>query len=111
MAVGPGTASTSMPSAAASRTSTLPGSLMQGVPASVTTATVRSSSSIRWGSEDARCSSLCWWLEMQGVSMPKWLSSARVTRVSSAAIKSALLSVSIARGVMSLRLPIGVATT
>ena len=59
IAVGPGTASTSMPAAAASRTSTLPGSLMQGVPASVTTATVRSSDSIRSTSGEARCSSLC----------------------------------------------------
>ena len=36
IAVGPGTASTSMPAAAASFARKLPGSLMQGVPASVT---------------------------------------------------------------------------
>ena len=43
--------------------------------------------------------------------MPKWFSSRRVTRVSSAAIKSAASSVSRARGEKSPRLPMGVPTT
>ena len=43
--------------------------------------------------------------------MPKWLSSLSVTRVSSAAMKSASSSARSARGDMSPRLPMGVPTS
>ena len=45
-----------------------------------------------------------------GFLMPKWFSSFTLTRVSSAAMKSAWPSVSTARGEKSPRLPMGVAT-
>ena len=53
---------------------------------------------------------LCWWNVSNGVLILYADSSFVVTRVSSAQIKSTLVSVSKARDEMSLRLPIGVAT-
>ena len=45
-----------------------------------------------------------------GFFSPRWFSSFSVTRVSSAAMKSAAANASAARGVKSPRLPMGVAT-
>ena len=84
---------------------------MQGVPASVVTATSMFSASIRWAIWTALLRSLCSWQLVSGVEMSKAFSSFMVTRVSSAAINCTLRRVSMARGLMSLRLPIGVATT
>ena len=111
MAVGPETATTGMPRSAASRTRTLPGSLMQGVPASVVTATSMFSASIRSAIWMALLRSLCSWQLVSGVEMSKAFSSFMVTRVSSAAISCTARRVSMARGLMSPKLPMGVATT
>ena len=85
---------------------------MPGIPASVTYAT-------RWPSrtastiQPAPSRSLCAWTARSrpAAAIPSWVSRARVRRVSSAAITSAVRKVSTARADRSPRLPIGVATS
>jgi hypothetical protein len=98
-----------MPRSIAARTSVKPGSLMPGVPPSVTTATSLPCSSSR-SSFSPATASLWSWNGIWWVSMPKCFSRTPVLRVSSAATRSTLFRTSIARAGMSPRLPIGVAT-
>src|SRR5262245_16698566 len=107
---GPGTGTTSMPAARASRTSRKPGSEMPGVPASVTRATEAPSASA-FKICGPRASLLCSKYETVGVWMSKCESSARVRRVSSQAISATSRSTRSARADTSSRLPMGVATT
>ena len=82
-----------------------------GVPASQVSATSMFSESIFSMMGAAFCCSLCRWQEIVGLLRPIAFSSFIATRVSSAATRSTFSSVSRTRGEMSLRLPIGVATT
>ena len=107
----PGTGITWIPAAAHARTTSFPGSEMQGVPASVTSTAFRSPSRIFEASGSALFPSLCRWQLTSGAWNPKTWHSFMVTRVSSAIIRSAVFIVSTARGEKSCRLPIGVATT
>ena len=67
MAQAPGMATTSMPLSTARRTRMLPGSLMQGVPASVVRATLMPSSCMRATMACAFSVSLCSWQLVSGV--------------------------------------------
>ena len=87
-----------------------PGSLMPGVPASHTSATLsprRSAATI----SSARAASLCACTAKGRLAIDRCASSVAVTRVSSAPMRSTLPSTSTARSVTSRRLPSGVATT
>ena len=106
----PGTGLTFTPAARAARTSRKPGSDTSGVPASLTSAS-DSPASRRATSFCAIASSLCSCSASNGVAMPKWASNWPLRRVSSAQIAATARKVSRARGLMSPRLPIGVATT
>ena len=108
-AVGPGTGTTFTPRSSASATSFSPGSLMPGLPASVTSAQSAPASSrsrirpARWPSAKAGRLTV-------SAATPKCSSSTRECRVSSHAMKATALSVSRARGDRSPRFPMGVAT-
>ena len=95
----------------AARTRRAPGSLMPGVPASLTSATLLPGAQRGDERVDLRCASLCRAAHAAGWRCRSARSSVAVTRVSSAAITSALRRMSSARSVTSRRLPIGVATT
>ena len=109
-ALTPGIGTTLMPASRTILTTTAPGSLMPGVPASVTRAIfsppINSANNF---SADWR--SLCSCTAINFLTMPKCDSKPAVWRVSSAAITFTFLSVSSARKVISPKLPIGVATT
>src|SRR5581483_7898418 len=111
-ALGPGTVDTSRSASTHARTRAWPGSETPGVPASVTYATT-SPAAMRSTTRASACRSLWAWsaTSRPRAGTPACVSSARVRRVSSAAIRSASRSVSTARGDRSPRLPIGVATT
>ena len=109
-AEGPGIAETVMPAFSAALTSRSPGSLMPGVPASLTNATSTSSSNSATTCSHASCS-VCSLMTMYF--LPEWprcCNNKPVRRVSSQQTTDTEPSVSIARCDMSLRLPIGVAT-
>src|SRR5713101_6019369 len=101
---------TGMPRARAPATSSAPGSLTAGVPASVTRATSRppasSSKRRRW----ALAAEWAWKLSSSACE-PTCCRSVLLRRVSSAATTAARVSVSAARGERSPRFPSGVATT
>src|SRR5687768_7264809 len=99
-----------MPARCASPTSQAPGSDSAGVPASLTSAIVFPSRSAAISPAAAR-RSLCACRATVRALIPWRASSVRVVRVSSQAMRSALRRVSRARGLVSERLPIGVATT
>src|SRR6266852_1421522 len=110
-ALGPGTGTTGTPCSTARRTSSAPGSLTPGVPASVTSASeAPCASRCRMGSA-RRASSYAGSAWNGFFSMPRCFSSWPVWRVSSATTPSQAASTSRARAVRSCRLPIGVATT
>ena len=83
---------------------------MLGVPASLTSAIFLPFCNCV-NSVDARLFSLCFWSDIKGVLISNSRSNNWVTRVSSAAIRSTCVSVSISRNVQSLKFPIGVAHT
>src|SRR6266571_6772409 len=109
-AVGPGIVTTCTSRARAAATSSAPGSLTAGVPASVTSATSfpvprkwrmrRSAAAVEWA-----------WKLSSSACDPACASSGLVWRVSSAATAATWRSVAAARGERSSRLPSGVATT
>ena len=109
-ALAPGIGNTRWPAARTAATSSAPGSLTAGVPASETNATdlpcAIQSTTLR-----APPCSLWAWSATSFAPMPKCVSSPRVTRVSSAATMSTERKVSNARCVTSPRFPMGVATT
>ena len=109
-ALGPGTTRTSMPSAAAARTSRKPGSETPGMPPSVTRATSSPSRSrfticgTRWRSFPSKKESIGTRTSMPASRRPE-------RRVSSAATSDTCARVSRARRLRSPRLPMGVPTT
>ena len=105
----PGTPITGMPASTAARISSLPGSEMQGVPASVITATLLPES-ISLMKYLALPYSLNLWLETRRLRISSLFSSTIERRVSSAAMMSTVLRISRPRGDMSRELPMGVAT-
>ena len=106
----PGIAETVMPDESAALTRRSPGSLMPGVPASLTSATLLPPSIRCTTSSQASCS-VCSLITMYFLpEMPRCCSNKPVRRVSSQHTTSALLSASVARCVMSPKLPMGVAT-
>src|SRR2546426_5327402 len=94
----------------AAATSSAPGSLTVGVPASVTSATSLPVANRRRMRRSA-VSLECAWKLMSSAREPMWASSGLVWRVSSAATAAARVNVAAARGERSSRLPSGVATT
>ena len=107
---GPGIDDTVMPASTAAFTSRSPGSLMPGVPASLTSATSIPPSSLPTTSSQAS-NSVCSLITMYFLpEMPRCCNSIPVRRVSSQHTTSAACNASTARGEMSLKLPIGVAT-
>ena len=106
----PGTGTTLRPAARTASTMRAPGSDTAGVPASDTSAT-RSPARRRTTSFSATSRSLCWCAASICLFRPKRVSSAPVLRVSSQATTSASNSTCSARSVMSVTLPMGVATT
>jgi len=109
-ALGPGSTSTSIPPAMHSRTSAKPGSEINGVPASDTSA-MSAPARIRCASARARPFSLCSCRLTSDASIAWRSSSCRVCLVSSQAIASACASAASTRSVTSCRLPIGVGHT
>ncbi len=113
---GPGTVLTVSPAAASWAASQAPGSEMPGVPASLTTATVAPPATAP-ATRSRRAASLCPCSDRRRsplgplAVMPLAESRARVRRVSSQQIRSAVASTSRARGERSPRFPIGVATS
>ena len=105
----PGTPTTRMPASTAARISSLPGSDMQGVPASVMTAT-DFPASISPMKYFALPYSLNLWLDTSLLRISSLPSSTIDRRVSSAAIMSTSESIFLPRGDISCELPIGVAT-
>ena len=109
-ALGPGSTSTATPAARAAATSSLPGSEIPGIPASLVTAT----SAIARPLENRRRRALRVLLAIAPDLARRRASSApssfRATRVSSATISSASRSTSSARSVTSRRFPSGVGT-
>ena len=91
-------------------TTSAPGSDSPGVPASVTSATLRPCLS-HWTTFAAMLASLCWCSATGRLPIPCRLSRDAVLRVSSAAMTSAAASTFSARSVMSSTFPMGVATT
>ena len=89
--------------------SSLPGSEMQGVPASLITATLLPES-ISFIKYLALPYSLNLWLDTSLFFISSLLSSTMERRVSSAAMISTSLSICLPRGDMSRELPMGVAT-
>src|SRR5881296_1828135 len=94
----------------AAATSTAPGSLTVGVPASVTRATSLPLAS-RCRTRRKAAPLECAWKLISSAREPTWARSGLVWRVSSAATAAARISVAAARGDRSSRLPSGVATT
>src|SRR3989441_765663 len=94
----------------AAATSTAPGSLTVGVPASVTRATSFPAPS-RWRMRRSAESGECAWKLTSSAPEPTCASRTLVCRASSAATAAACFRVAAARGERSSRLPSGVATT
>ena len=109
-ALTPGIGTTFMPASRTIFTTIAPGSLTAGVPASVTSAILSPYLSCA-NSLSPDCCSLCSCTAINFLLMPKCDNKPEVCRVSSAAMASTNFSVSIARNVMSPKLPIGVAIT
>ena len=109
-ALAPGIGTTGNPASCAAATIRLPGSLIAGVPASVTNATLIPCCR-RPSTCCAACTSLCAWAGKMSGRIPRWASKVRLTRVSSAATLATVRSTWAARVERSSRLPIGVATT
>ena len=108
---GPGIAETVMPAFSAALTSRSPGSLIPGVPASLTSATSVLSSNSATTRSHASCS-VCSLMTMYFLpDRPRCCNNKPVRRVSSQQTTVTEPSVSMARCDMSLRLPIGVATS
>ncbi len=113
---GPGTVLTVAPAAASWAASQAPGSEIPGVPASLTTATVAPPATAV-ATRSSRDASLCPCSDRRRspcgpfAVMPLADRRARVRRVSSQQIRSAVASTSRARGERSPRFPIGVATS
>ena len=107
-ALAPGSTVYLAPAAMHPATNASPGSLMPGIPASLTKA-IASPESTRSAISSARCLSLCSWQAISGFFIPRCVISSRVLRVSSQYTALMPFSVSIVRSVMSDRLPIGVA--
>ena len=108
-AEGPGTDSTLMPFDAQAATSSLPGSLMAGIPASDTRATSPSCSACSTGPSRSR---QLWSLKLISLGCAsRCASKRRVTRVSSAATSDTDRSTRAARADRSSRFPMGVPTT
>ena len=105
----PGTPTTSIPASTAARMSSFPGSEMQGVPASVMTATLLPAS-ISSTKYRALPYSLNLWLETSLLRISSLFNSTIERRVSSAAMMSTVERISRPRGDMSRELPMGVAT-
>ena len=98
-----------MPASIAACTNSLPGSEIDGIPASLTWAIVTPFCSFA-SSSGMRIWVLCSWNEIVLVAISKWFNNIWVCRVSSAAIRSTVFKSSTARIVMSAKLPIGVGT-
>ena len=109
-ALGPGRTVYSTFSLIHSLTRRNPGSLTEGVPASVTRQSF-SPLARRDINSGSRLSSLCSWKLMRGLRISRWARSWAVRRVSSAMTPSQQRNASIALNVRSPRLPIGVATS
>ena len=105
----PGTPTTLIPSSTAARISSLPGSEMHGVPASVMTATLLPEF-ISFIKYFALPYSLNLWLETSLLCMSSLLRSTMERLVSSAAMMSTSVSICMPLGDMSRELPMGVAT-
>ena len=101
-ALGPGIGTTAKPASCAAATMAVPGSLIAGVPASLTSATSCPSASSA-STRVAASASLCAWALNTRALDPAWRNSTRVTRVSSAATAATARSVSLALGLRSER--------